>query len=221
MKEALDRRAFLGAGLSCVAHLLAALAGASPTTRRLFTAVPRGVPVRTEPLGRLEQVAEGVWSLISTPLAGDRASGAMRTFSNGGLVTGRDGVLAIEGFATVEGARWLAAEARRLTGRWPTHVVLTHYHGDHAAGLGGYDADGARAELLGTEVTRELLRRRRPDAVLPETLVAPGAPTLVDLGGRRVRITPREGQERPCGFRGMGPGPGGRRCVSTWRCSRA
>jgi hypothetical protein len=191
--SALDRRAFVGAGLSCGAYLLTALAGAEPAVRRLFAAVPAGRPARTEPWGRLERIADGVWTLISTPLAGDHASGAMRTFSNGGIVAGRDGVLAIEGFATVEGAGWLAGEARRLTGRWPTHVALTHYHGDHAGGLGGYLANDRRVELLGTEATRDLLHRRRPDATLPGTLVSAFEPTDLDLGGHRVRLTPRDG----------------------------
>jgi glyoxylase-like metal-dependent hydrolase (beta-lactamase superfamily II) len=191
--SALTRRAFLGTAAGCGGYLLAALGGATSQTRRLFAAEPRGIPVRSEPWGRLEQVADGVWVLISTPLAGSEASGAMRTFSNGGLVAGRESVLAIEGFASVEGARWLAGEARRLTGRWPTQAVLTHYHGDHSAGLGGYGADGAPVALLGTAVTRDLLRRRRPDAVVPQTLLAPDRATELDLGGRRVRITPREG----------------------------
>ena len=47
--------------------------------------------MRAKPWGRLERVADGVWTLISTPLAGDEASGAMRTFSNGGIVAGREG----------------------------------------------------------------------------------------------------------------------------------
>ncbi len=189
----MDRRAFLASGLGCGAWVLTALAGASGSTRRLFAATPLGTSVRSEPWGRLERIADGVWMLISTPLAGDHASGAMRTFSNGGIVAGRDGVLAVEGFATPDGSRWLAGEARRLTGRWPTHVVLTHYHGDHSAGLAGYRADGAAVEILGTEVTRDLLRRKRPEAVLPTTAVAAEGPTELDLGGRRVRIEPREG----------------------------
>ncbi|MEP6688561.1 MAG: MBL fold metallo-hydrolase [Gemmatimonadales bacterium] len=192
-----DRRAFLGttvgAAVGCGAHVLAALTGASAGTRRLFAAEPRGATVRREPWGRLERVADGVWMLISTPLGGDHMSGAMRTFSNGGLVAGRHGVLAVEGFASVEGARWLAEESRRLTGRWPSHVVLTHCHGDHSAGLGGYAAGGAKVEILGTAVTRDLLRQRRSDAVLPTTLVPAQGPTELDLGGRRVRIDPREG----------------------------
>ena len=194
---AVDRRAFLGvtvgAAVGCGTHVLAALAGASTGTRRLFAAEPRGLMVRREPWGRLERVADGVWMLISTPLAGDHASGSMRTFSNGGLVAGREGVLAVEGFASVEGARWLAEEARRLTGRWPSHVVLTHCHGDHSAGLGGYRAEGARVDILGTAMTRDLLHQRRPEAVLPTTIVPVLGPTELDLGGRRVRIDPREG----------------------------
>lgn len=188
-----DRRAFLAGGLSCGAWVMAALAGADGATRRLFAATARGGAVRTEPWGRLERVADGVWMLISTPLAGDEASGAMRTFSNGGIVAGRSSVLAIEGFATVEGSSWLAGEARRLTGRWPTHVVLTHYHGDHSRGLAGYLANGRTADILGTETTKELLHRKRPDAVLPTTMLATGHPTTIDLGGRQVRIHPREG----------------------------
>jgi glyoxylase-like metal-dependent hydrolase (beta-lactamase superfamily II) len=189
----MDRRTFLASGLSCSAWVIAALAGASGGTRRLFATASLGAPVRSEPWGRLERIADGVWMLISTPLAGDHASGAMRTFSNGGIIAGRDGVLAVEGFATPDGSRWLAGEARHLTGRWPTHVVLTHYHGDHAAGLGGYRAEGAAMEILGTEVTRDLLRRKRPQAVLPTTVIAAKGPTELDLGGRRVRIEPREG----------------------------
>lgn len=189
----IDRRAFLAGGLSCGAWVMAALAGADGATRRLFAAAPRGTPVRAEPWGRLEKVADGVWMLISTPLAGDHASGAMRTFSNGGIVAGREGVLAIEGFATAEGSRWLAGEAKRLTRRWPTHVVLTHYHGDHSAGLGGYRAEGREVEILGTSATTELLRRKRPEAVVPSTLVGHGSPTELDLGGRRVLIVPRDG----------------------------
>jgi glyoxylase-like metal-dependent hydrolase (beta-lactamase superfamily II) len=184
----LTRRAFLGTAAGCGGYVLAALAGATAETRSLFAAEPRGSLVSTEPWGRLERVADGVWMLISTPLAGSEASGAMRTFSNGGIVAGREGVLAIEGFASVEGARWLAGEAQRLTGRWPTHAVLTHYHGDHSAGLGGYEGrDGYEGEdgyegrdgyaapvaLLGTVATRDLLARRHPGHRSPES-ASPG-----------------------------------------------
>jgi glyoxylase-like metal-dependent hydrolase (beta-lactamase superfamily II) len=189
----LSRRDFIASAAGCGGYLLTALAGATPATRRLFAAQPAGTPLRSEPWGRLERVADGVWMLISTPLGGTMADGAMRTFSNGGLVAGREAVLAIEGFASVEGAQWLAGEARRLTGRWPTHVVLTHCHGDHSAGLAGYRAGGASVQLLGTAATRELIERRRPGAVGPEILLPADRETELDLGGRQVRIAPREG----------------------------
>ena len=192
MTAPVGRRAFVGAAAGCGAWILASLAGASLPARRLFASVPRGTTERAEPWGRLERVADGVWMLISTPLAADHET-AMRTFSNGGLIAGRDAVVAIEGFASEDGSRWLSDEARRLTGRRPTHVVLTHYHGDHSAGLGGYRSAGAPARILGTETTRTLLRRRRPDAVVPETLVRADQPTELELGGRAVRLTPREG----------------------------
>ena len=192
MTAPIDRRAFVGAAAGCGAWVLASLAGASLPVRRLFASVPRGATERVEPWGRLERVADGIWMLISTPLAGDHDT-AMRTFSNGGLIAGRDAVVAVEGFASEAGSRWLSDEARRLTGRRPTHVVLTHYHGDHAAGLGGYRADGASARILGTETTRDLLRRKRPEAVLPETIVHADRATELDLGGRTLRLTPREG----------------------------
>jgi glyoxylase-like metal-dependent hydrolase (beta-lactamase superfamily II) len=50
--------------------------------------------------------------------------------------------LAIEGFNQPQGAEWLAGKARQLTGKWPTHVVLTHYHADHANGVAGYQSGG-------------------------------------------------------------------------------
>jgi glyoxylase-like metal-dependent hydrolase (beta-lactamase superfamily II) len=191
MTPPLDRRAFVSAAAGCGAWVLGLLAGAP--ARRLFASVPRGITERVEPWGRLERVAEGVWTLISTPLTGDHASGSMRTFSNGGLVAGGEGVVAVEGFATEEGSRWLSDESFRLTGRRPTHVVLTHYHGDHSAGLGGYRASGASARLLGTGITRDLLLRRQKDAVVPETILPDDGLTELDLGGRAVRIAPREG----------------------------
>jgi glyoxylase-like metal-dependent hydrolase (beta-lactamase superfamily II) len=192
MTAPIDRRVFLGRSAGCAGWLMTSLAGAGLPARRLFAATPRGAIDRLEPWGRLERVADGMWMLISTPLAGDHGT-AMRTFSNGGLVAGRDSVLAVEGFASEEGSRWLSDAARRLTGRRPTHVVLTHYHGDHAAGLGGYRAQGAGPRILGTTTTRDLLRHKRPDAVVPETLLPGDRPTELDLGGRTVRIIPRDG----------------------------
>jgi glyoxylase-like metal-dependent hydrolase (beta-lactamase superfamily II) len=162
-----------------------------------------------EPFGRIEEVGGGLFAFISTPLGGDYT-----TVCNGGIIAGRSGVLVVEAFQTPDGARWVAEKARQLTGRWPTHVVVTHYHSDHSRGVGGYDpaspvsgeTDEAGPvprgpEVMATATTRDLvverlptdtaesIRRRWADVVL----VSMNEETVVDLGGREVRLTPRNG----------------------------
>lgn len=202
-RRGLTRRGFLRRSLAGGAGLMAGGTAAAWIPRAARQAPGRRL-VTEEPWGRLEKVGEGVWVLTSTPLSGDRDAGAFRTFSNGGIVAGRDAVLAIEGFASIEGAAWLAGRARELTGKEPTHVVLTHVHGDHTSGTAGYQRGGEPLEVIATDVTRRLLlerelegtgrdgRRRRlllPDRVIP----ADGPPLDLDLGDRRVRIVPRAG----------------------------
>ena len=201
----IDRRTFLAGAGSCAAHLLFTLGAGAVTTRTRFSARPGGAVIRREPWGRIENLADGVWALVSTPL--NEAPNAMRTFSNGGIIAGRDGVVIVEGFASEEGARWMAETARSLTGKWPTHIVLTHYHGDHSNGLAGYEADGARPIFLSTGQTRADLEARsqergeRSPALATlfgdrVELVEGEAAFLLDLGGRRLRITPRSGHTR-------------------------
>lgn len=141
----------------CAAHLAAASLLLPMAAQRAFAA-PRYPVVAAEPFGRLERVADGVWALISTPFGGDRT-----TLANGGLIAGAHAVLAIEGFFQPAGATWLAAQSLALTGRYPTHVLLTHHHADHVTGVTGYtrgDESPARVAAEGT----------------------------LDLGGRSVRI---------------------------------
>jgi len=198
------RRTFLAAAGSCVAHL-ALLGAASPALARTLLASPaRGrFPLAAqEPWGRLEEVAQGVWALISTPLQ-DRT-----TLCNGGIVAGRSGVFLVEAVASPQGARWLAGEARRLTGRWPDGVVLTHHHGDHTGGIAGLgNGDGAAPTLQTTAAVRDRVFRgdqegaeagRAPDPL--RTLLLQGArilgpegSTAVDLGGHTLSLVPRDG----------------------------
>ncbi|MEO8335758.1 MAG: MBL fold metallo-hydrolase [bacterium] len=193
MSSPLSRRAFLGQSGSCAAHL--ALAGMMmPLASRMAWAQSRFDVVAREPFGTLERVADGVWALISTPLTGDRT-----TLSNGGIIAGRNGVLAIEGFNQVQGAEWMASQARTLTGRWPTHVVLTHYHADHANGVAGY-LSGGRPAVRATERTRDLVATKNLPAEAARSAVLSGvellpasSATTIDLGGRSVRIIPRGG----------------------------
>lgn len=188
-----SRRDFLAGAGSCAAHLALASLCVPRTAQATWLRPVAGRVVAREPFGRLEELAPGVWALISTPLA-DRT-----TLANGGLIAGRNGVLALEGFATAAGARWLAEQAVALTGRPPTHVLVTHYHGDHAAGLAGYLATGPQTTIRMTRVTADLVRERnRPDEELRALLdraiaVDPSATQTLDLGERTVRIQPATG----------------------------
>jgi glyoxylase-like metal-dependent hydrolase (beta-lactamase superfamily II) len=147
--------------------------------------------VADELWGRLEEVGPRMWAMISTPLAGERGGPAWRTICNGGIIAGQSDVLVIEAFASVDGARWLADEALRLTGRRPTIGVVTHFHSDHCGGLAGYQADSWQVPVRATAKTRELLGTQPvlPEAALPET----GGDVTLDLGGRTVRVTSRTG----------------------------
>ena len=193
------RRAALRTGLSCAAWLAVAQA-AMP--RALWAAFAREdgthEVVAREPFGRLERVGRDAYALISTPFDGDRT-----TVANGGIVAGRSGVLVVEGLFTVGGAQWLAAQAKRLTGRWPTHVVLSHQHADHVAGTPAYLACGdgcapPRVHATDATVRAVVERTPAPDPSLAAALrdairVSGDAPSVLDLGGRRVRIVPAAG----------------------------
>ncbi|WP_396214889.1 hypothetical protein [Gemmatimonas sp.] len=143
--------------------MLFSAACAPRSTRARWTA-PSTPTVRTAPFARLDAIGAGAWALVSTPLGGDRT-----TFANGGIIAGRTGVVVIEGFYRDAGAAWLAQQARELTGRWPTHVVLTHYYVDHASGVSAYADHVVRPTLHVT------------------------APTRIDLGDRVVTLDPVHG----------------------------
>ena len=194
----ISRRTFVAQSSSCAAHLALAAVVAPDALRNAWARASIGPVVATEPFGSLEQVADGIWALISTPLGGDRT-----TLSNGGIIAGRSGVIAVEGFNQPAGAAWLAARSRDLTGRWPTHVVVTHYHADHANGVAGYvaaDPATSAPAVRATERTRELVLQKNQPADAARTafleraiVLSPTEASTVDLGNRRVRIVPRSG----------------------------
>ncbi len=191
----INRRDFLAQSTSCAAHIALASVATPSALRAIWANAPLGRVVAREPFGSLEKVADGIWAMISTPLTGDRT-----TLSNGGIIAGRSGVLAIEGFNMPAGAEWLAARAKELTGRWPTHVALTHYHSDHANGVAGYERADAKITVRSTEVTRGLVLEKnlpadaaRTDALKDVTFFSGSGPTVIDLGGRTIRVIPRSG----------------------------
>jgi len=185
-----SRRDFIGRSASCAAHLGLMAAAAPLWLRGSWTAQERFPVVASEPWGRLERIADGVWALVSTPLE-DRT-----TLCNGGIVAGRAGVVVIESFGTDAGARWMMEQATRLAGRPPTHVVLTHYHGDHTGGLRQVAAAG-EVEVLATPLTLDLTRERNQGAAVEMLddvrLLDQRRPTEIDLGSRALIVVPRRG----------------------------
>ncbi|MCH7532828.1 MAG: MBL fold metallo-hydrolase [Gemmatimonadetes bacterium] len=184
------RREFLDRTTSCAAHM-GIMAAASPLwARALWSRQERFPVVASESWGRLEQISAGIWALVSNPLE-DRT-----TLCNGGIVAGRAGVVVIESFASDEGARWMAQQAMRLVGRPPTHVILTHHHGDHTGGLRGA-AESTDVVMLATALTRDtILERNRnapADVLEGVELLGGGGPTEIDLGDRSLLVVPRRG----------------------------
>jgi glyoxylase-like metal-dependent hydrolase (beta-lactamase superfamily II) len=176
--------------------------------RTLWSRRTYGGLVDQESFGRLESLGDGLWAFVSTPLGGDYT-----TVCNGGIIAGADGVLVVEAFQTPEGARWMAERARELTGRWPSHVLITHYHGDHSSGAEGFlpeatRPDGERSSspssgpsFHATPTTQSLKTDGFPEDS-PEglrslwadvVLVGEASPSAIDLGGRTVTLTPRRG----------------------------
>jgi len=194
-----SRREFLQTAGGCLAHVWLMSACASRGARARWTA-PTNPTVATTPFARLDAIGADTWAVISTPLGGDRT-----TFANGGIIAGRNGVIAVEGFYRPAGATWLAERARELTGRWPTHVVITHYHVDHASGLSGYAAD-AVPTVRATAVTRELALGGGPvaparDAALERAfadvvVIDARHPGTIDLGNRRIDLLALSGHTR-------------------------
>ena len=167
------------------------MGAASPLwSRRLWARQERFPVVADEPWGRIERVAEGIWALVSDPMT-DRT-----TLCNGGIVAGRAGVVVVEAFGSEAGARWMVEQATRLAGRAPTHLVVSHYHGDHTAGLAGAAA-GSRPSVLATAATRDLVLERNagaPAGLLADVEVLDGRrPSEIDLGDRALIVVPRRG----------------------------
>lgn len=186
--DALTRRDFLARGSLGVAGIglarLPAFGGWRSPSQERFPVVA------SEPWGRLLRIADGVWALESSPMQ-DRT-----TLCNGGIIAGRAGVVVVEAFGSDEGARWMASQAQRLAGRPPTHVVLSHHHGDHTAGLRGA-AETPGLQILATAATLARVGGRPddPEGAAPAdfSVIGEGRPTELDLGDRSLLLVPRSG----------------------------
>ena len=195
MRE-LTRREFVAS--SCAAWITRLAAASPAAARQIWRTNNQAKVVIEEPWARIEELADGVWAVVSTPLK-DR-----KTTSNGAIIRGKNRVLVVEAFGSNDGARWLSEWARKLTGRPVDDVIVTHFHADHTGGIGGYGAEGEHAGLRATSTTVELTlqddvkRNRAPES--PRTRLLSGAQPIqvdkagkIDLGGRTVNVVPRGG----------------------------
>lgn len=152
----------------------------------------------------------GAWAIISK-------WGETFTLCNSGIISGKDAVIIVDGFNTPGGSQWAARMAKQLTGRDPTHVIVTHYHFDHTDGLSGYLALQNPPMIISTAKTRELLashgvtgggnlmfqppaspikglKRSVQVCVLPDTIIEDASkPLTIDIGGRSVTLRDRAG----------------------------
>lgn len=196
------RRSLLQGTSAC----LALVAGNSLAPRSLLAAPQTAESVTSKPYARVFKLAQGVWAIESTPFS----SGDLTTTCNGGIIAGRDGVLVVEGFNTLRGGAWVSQLTRELTGRRPTHVVVTHFHADHTNGLAGFQNGADELTIMATARTRQLIVERyaaspvKPEGsstvargrkfLLPDSVIVDTSrPTEIDLGGRHVTLIPRQG----------------------------
>lgn len=87
------------------------------------------------PFFSLHQVGKGIWAAIALP--GSHAG------SNAGFIIGDDAVLVVDSFEDPAAAQALLKVIHEKTNPPVRYVVNTHYHLDHVAGNGVYQAAGA------------------------------------------------------------------------------
>ena len=210
-----DRRSFLKRcfGTSCgfSATLLLSPLG----SRQAYGREIAGNKIGEKAFARVEKLHDGVYALISTPFTKDGKAGDLTTHSNGGLIVGKDKIIAIDSYRTPAGASYMADACLFLTGRLPTHVVNTHFHFDHLGGTRAFMRNGANPEVIMTQTTRKLAfenyRKTAPHPTNPDLSISTlnkwggyfsdasaiitdeDKPLTLDLGGRSVTITPMSG----------------------------
>jgi len=210
-----QRRQFLERCFGTSCGFAATLLLAPLLARRAYGQEVSGDVIGKRPYGRIEKLADGVWALVSTPFTANGKAGDLSTHSNGGLIVGKEKILAIDSYRTQAGCKFMAEACRFLTGRLPTHVVHTHFHFDHLGGTRGFLQQADSPEIIMTQTTRRLAfeayLKTHADADNPGLKVSgiekwgghltdasliiedETKPLILDLGGRSVTITPMTG----------------------------
>jgi len=210
-----NRRQFLKRCFNTSCGYSATLLLAPVLARQAYGKESIGDTVGSRPFGRIEKISDGVYALISTPFTKDGKTGDLSTHSNGGLIVGKESILAIDSYRTPAGAKFMAEACLKLTGQLPTHIVNTHFHFDHLGGTRGFIQQGANPEIIMTQTTRQLAFDTYSKTVPDETnsdlsistlnkwggyltdaskiITDETKPIKLDLGGRTVSIIPMNG----------------------------
>ncbi|MEJ9220611.1 MBL fold metallo-hydrolase [Paenibacillus glucanolyticus] len=94
----------------------------------------------------LNDVAEGVFAVISVPGTG--------SLGNAAIIDLGDSTLVVDTFTTIEAAEDLQAAAEFLTGRTASYVINTHWHSDHTF---GNQVFASTAQIISTSTTRMIM----------------------------------------------------------------
>ncbi len=199
--QGLTRRQAIALKLMAGAGLAASYALVPGSIRTAHAMQSHGEVLDTQPFARLEQIADGVYAVVSTPFQ----ARAFETVCNGGFVVGRERIVAIDAYFQPQGGAWLAERCKAITGRYPTDVILTHYHLDHIGGLAGFQRGAEGPAIIATQMTYETLLDRygtpqadesndgvanmRARLLLPTVILSGDEPYEIDLGGRKLTLS--------------------------------
>ena len=203
MTNFINRRRFLSQ-TGCGAYVFGLAAACPGMTQRVFLEnQEKEKVVAKEKFAKIVELTKGFWAVVSTPF--DHKD--FTTVCNGGIVAGKDRVLVVESYMNPKGAKWVAEWAEKLAGKWPTDVVITHYHADHSTGSEAFFKDSAKPNLWVTKESQEGIQKNLEQAKKQAEKSKAKAPgkypdiktlksekkTELDLGGKKVSLVPRVG----------------------------
>jgi glyoxylase-like metal-dependent hydrolase (beta-lactamase superfamily II) len=160
-------------------------------------------PAKAQPAVHAQQVSAHVWYVEGLSALGTPQN---RNFiSNAAFIVTGQGVVVVDALGSPVLARELLAEIHRVTDQPVTHVIMTHYHADHAYGLQVLKAAGARIiahragqDYLSSEPALQRLSDSRQTLapwIDADTRLVPAdvwldGPTTLRLGSVSLVITP-------------------------------
>jgi len=104
---------------------------------------------------QFEEIADGVW-------AGVREDGPrFPVMGNATFVIGDDGVVVFDGGGMPAMSEQLIGKIRSLTDKPVTHVVISHWHGDHSFGVFRFAEEFPGVHFVAHEFTRDVINSTR------------------------------------------------------------